>query len=731
MTPARRLLDDEVPMSEAFRLLSGEVIVSIFGLAEALATIRKETWSHHVTGSKNDFASWIRYCYGDEVLAQKVENAHTPEDMMIALLESLKPVFAKDTGTAQKDMQSDVSSVPSMVPSEHTNDVQPVHEEVQEIPRYEQVFAEPQPPVEEIQHTAIEVQEQQHAENSAPPEHPHAQSEESPQQSTSPSPTLPRPPLPPQSSSHSPSEPVTSKPGFFQSLRSSLPSFQKKQLLVEELRDDLAHEQDEQADQVERDAKDTEEQSTPASSRATVQTSKDNEIVSLRMALERLHAQMEGMGEYRKMTNERFLRFAEDVGSVRSSLVSLERELKDMTLKMATTVDAVQAVQPQTLHEESVKQSSKLQFLESKIDSSRTMIDRLLEEIKDIRSKLSMFRGVEEILALSKDVKLQLLQVGAIKTQTERHADQIENIFIQVRKQFDRFEAFEKEGKETRALAENITKDFAVMKSSLGGFIAKEDLKHEHDLQMQAIQLSIRTLNDLKKDVAEVQSKVSGVDLTQVSDLQKNVESLRDQLTALATNAKSSVDLSVVDRLKVEFENKLRTQEDQFRRDLDTVKKESHDLIKVFMDEVRHVKQDVHKVSEQTKATHRLEQKKKKEAKDAKNSKGENEKEALQMMLKYLALVREIPAVTGASGPVPGQPWGRRATDVIPAPSPPPAPAPPHHAPVTMDTIKYHELHDIKKAIVDLKDSLKAKQPPQRESAGEGKDKKRGSHGSA
>lgn len=68
---AAELLGD-VKESNSFRLHMGTSLKNLGQLAEALDIMADATFNHHVNGSKNDFAAWIRHSIGDNELAEQI-----------------------------------------------------------------------------------------------------------------------------------------------------------------------------------------------------------------------------------------------------------------------------------------------------------------------------------------------------------------------------------------------------------------------------------------------------------------------------------------------------------------------------------------------------------------------------------------------------------------------------------------------------------------------------------
>ncbi|PIY60448.1 hypothetical protein COY95_01705 [Candidatus Woesearchaeota archaeon CG_4_10_14_0_8_um_filter_47_5] len=87
---ARRYLSD-VPQEKAFLLKDAQsnarVIKNLHELTEAFRDMDTSSFAHHVTGGRNDFASWIRESVQDAELAVRISHEQSKEEMGQTLAE--------------------------------------------------------------------------------------------------------------------------------------------------------------------------------------------------------------------------------------------------------------------------------------------------------------------------------------------------------------------------------------------------------------------------------------------------------------------------------------------------------------------------------------------------------------------------------------------------------------------------------------------------------------------
>lgn len=107
----------EVHPNKYFRLKSGQDVKSFKDLLEALSFIDEETFSHHVTENRNDFAEWVKSVLQEEKLAERIRNKKAREELLAILRDHEKKVIeeleenAKALGKADSKQSKKVKKV--------------------------------------------------------------------------------------------------------------------------------------------------------------------------------------------------------------------------------------------------------------------------------------------------------------------------------------------------------------------------------------------------------------------------------------------------------------------------------------------------------------------------------------------------------------------------------------------------------------------------------------------
>jgi len=203
-------------------------------------------------------------------------------------------------------------------------------------------------------------------------------------------------------------------------------------------------------------------------------TSKD--IALLQKDVETMKAMISTLREMKKDDQEKFSRLLEQIGELRSMLFTKEQEMKDINVRVGKAIDLVETAQVEKILVEKKKEDAKVQILGAKIDSYKAISDNIITELKDIRGKIEMFKGTEQVLKLNSEIKHDLASTKLLKNEIERHADRIENAFIDFNKKYDEYRVFKNEIEKLRDKITLTLKEIDQFKVEFRNLAKKEDL---------------------------------------------------------------------------------------------------------------------------------------------------------------------------------------------------------------------------------------------------------------
>jgi chromosome segregation ATPase len=237
------------------------------------------------------------------------------------------------------------------------------------------------------------------------------------------------------------------------------------------------------------------------------------EITKLSSEVDRVKTSMEAFGEIRKSFTERFDRISEEIGELRSMILDRDRTIQEIELKAVKSSSLVESVQPEKLMSEVRKQEAKIEALKANLEGNESIMDRVMEELKDAKKKIEFFRGVEEIIKLSEEVKSELVEIKKVEASTRINSDKVDTIYSEMRKKIQELDIFRGDFQEIKVNIEQNVKDIDFLKNKIGGLAEKEELERLVNKVQRYIQAlkELDKKSSLSKDVAQLKTLLESV----------------------------------------------------------------------------------------------------------------------------------------------------------------------------------------------------------------------------
>lgn len=224
-------------------------------------------------------------------------------------------------------------------------------------------------------------------------------------------------------------------------------------------------------------------------------TGSPGDIIKLSTEIDKIKASQEAFQEMRKSFSERFTRTSEQIGELRSMILERDRTIQTLELKAVKAADLVASVKPEKLMIELQKQDVKIEALKANIEGNEAIMDRVMEELKEIRRKVEFFRGVEEIVKLSEEIKKELIEIKKIEGTVNIQTDKVQTIYTEMRKKIQDLDNFNSKLEESKVTVEQNSKDIDYIKGKVSGLAEKEEL----DKIIEKVKEYSDSLKELKK----------------------------------------------------------------------------------------------------------------------------------------------------------------------------------------------------------------------------------------
>ncbi len=259
--------------------------------------------------------------------------------------------------------------------------------------------------------------------------------------------------------------------------------------------------------------KEQKEEAKPAQAAAPAVNSNNPEIMKLSSEITRISAGVEAFGEVRKSFSESFSRLNEQIGELRSMILERDKSIQEIELKAVKAYDLVDSVHPEKISAMVQKEDAKIEALKANLEGNEAIMSRVMDELREIRKKINFFRGVEEIIKLSEEVKKELIEIKKVESMVNIKVDKADTIYSEMRTKFQDVDTFDSSLKEVKVAVEQNTKDVGFVKDRMGELAEKADI----DKIVNKVQRYVDALKDLEKK----------------SSMSKDIEQLRTLLDGL------------------------------------------------------------------------------------------------------------------------------------------------------------------------------------------------------
>jgi len=193
--------------------------------------------------------------------------------------------------------------------------------------------------------------------------------------------------------------------------------------------------------------------------------------------VEKLKAQFSTFYELNKAVTERFSRVNEQIGELRTMILDRDKGSRMLEAKATQAIDMVETVQPDKLMIGVRKQDAKIEALHANLESNEIILKNAMSELKDMRNKMQVFSGMEQVVKMSEEIKGELMEIRKTSSTITRHGDKVETIFSEMQKRFTGFEKYADNLKDIDKNIKDLTSDFDSVKTRMSNFADKKDVE--------------------------------------------------------------------------------------------------------------------------------------------------------------------------------------------------------------------------------------------------------------
>jgi len=219
----------------------------------------------------------------------------------------------------------------------------------------------------------------------------------------------------------------------------------------------------------------------------------------------KMKAEVEAFSDVRKATNEKLTRLSEQIGELRAMIADRDKVINQIEVKAIKAADLVATVKPEEQMLEIKKQDAKLEAFRAGLESNELLMKRVLEELKEMRTRINSFRGVEETIKLNNEVKAEIIEIKKVEANIQKHADKVETIFAEVQKRFVDFTKIDDRISNNSKQITELSKNLEAVKATANSAATKKSVD---ELTSKLLEMK----NQLSELVATINRRLSMVE---------------------------------------------------------------------------------------------------------------------------------------------------------------------------------------------------------------------------
>ncbi|MEM2536240.1 MAG: hypothetical protein QW435_04505 [Candidatus Hadarchaeales archaeon] len=156
----------------------------------------------------------------------------------------------------------------------------------------------------------------------------------------------------------------------------------------------------------------------------------------LAMRLDQLEAQVTALASFREVYDARFTTLSEKIGEIRSMVLTQAKDNAELKAKAEKALMAIEGIRPEEFRAAIMRRDAEIEKLNTKLVALEDMIKSLMNEMKEFRSTVAQFKGMETILGMTDEARKNMLRIQQLKDQVEVMADKVMAAFLEFQRGF-------------------------------------------------------------------------------------------------------------------------------------------------------------------------------------------------------------------------------------------------------------------------------------------------------
>jgi chromosome segregation ATPase len=182
--------------------------------------------------------------------------------------------------------------------------------------------------------------------------------------------------------------------------------------------------------------KEEKKEDPPAAAPAQAKEERGEKAQPLAMRLDQLEAQVTALTSFREVYDARFTTLSEKIGEIRSMVLTQAKDNAELKAKAEKALMSIEGIKPEEFRAAIMRRDAEIEGIKTKMSALEDMIKNLMNEMKEFRSTIAQFKGMEAILGMTDEARKNMVRIQQVRDQVEIMSDKVMAAFLEFQRGF-------------------------------------------------------------------------------------------------------------------------------------------------------------------------------------------------------------------------------------------------------------------------------------------------------
>jgi chromosome segregation ATPase len=280
--------------------------------------------------------------------------------------------------------------------------------------------------------------------------------------------------------------------------------------------------------------------------------------------IEKINANIDTLKEANTGISERMQAINESIGELRSQGSQRESVIKDVQSKAETVGEEISSINPEKYSKALEKRDKTSGKQDMRIEKLEMKTSEIAKTTGDIRKLLESIGGLENVSHLNKEMGKKLMQAKQLSDDTQKLANRVEKIFVQLNKRMEDFAVYQSKQENLEGVVKDIIKSIDAVSMRMDDYVTIENFDNLKK-SFTDLEIKIGTLQEMIGKVIPVARMKIPQPVRELQEEKEAIQSIMESMEDEYTEGKMKKES--YDLVKEKNVKKLQIIEDALRKE--------------------------------------------------------------------------------------------------------------------------------------------------------------------